>query len=338
MKQFYALLRARNLEFIRDRGSLIWTFAFPVLIIIGCAIAFAQPDNTVVRIGISGDIERLEALPLLQQDFVEVVAYGDRDTALDRVRHHQIDMLLVADDAIRYWVNGESAKGRAAVALLHAANSDAAPDIDGDQLSGQRIRYVDWVMPGVLAMNMMFSSLFGVGYVLVRYRQNGVLKRMQATPITPFTFLCAQLASRLLIVVAVNATIFIGCNVLLDILVLGSYLNLLLIAVLGALALTSLGLLVASRTASEEFAGGLLNACTWPMMIFSQVWFSLDNAPLWVANFAQLLPLTHVVSAGRAVMLEGAGLPDIGGHLSVLAIMTAVLLALAARLFRWQHD
>ncbi len=337
MKQFLALFKARNLEFIRDRGSLIWTFAFPVLIIVGCAVAFARPDDSVVSVGLVGDIDKLQALALLQQDYVETVVYSDRDKALSRVKHHQIDLLLeTGDDGTRYWVNGESARGRAAIALLNG--SAGADVIEGNELAGQRIRYVDWVMPGVLAMNMMFSSLFGVGYVLVRYRQNGVLKRMQATPVTPLQFLCAQLASRLLIVISVNVSIFIGCNALLDLLVLGSYFNLLLIAVFGALALTSLGLLVASRTASEEFAGGLLNACTWPMMIFSQVWFSLDNAPEWMTGAANVLPLTHVVSAARAVMVEGAGFADISGHLVTLGLMTVVLLAAAAALFRWQGE
>lgn len=336
MKQFLALLHARNLEFVRDRGSLIWTFAFPVLIIVGCAVAFARPDNSVVSIGLYGDIEVLQSLEFTQQPYVETTVYENRETALNRVRHHQIDLLLEGGDGFRYWYNPESAKAQAAMALL--ASQSAAVEFTGEAVAGQRIRYVDWVMPGVLAMNMMFSSLFGVGYVLVRYRQNGVLKRMQATPITPLQFLCAQLASRLLIVVSVNVVIFIGCNALLDLLVLGSYWHLLLIAVIGALSLTSLGLLVASRTASEEFAGGLLNACTWPMMIFSGIWFSLDKAPDWMHNVAAALPLTHVVGAARSVMVEGAGLADISGHLMVLLLMTVVLLGSAASLFRWQGE
>src|SRR5699024_7511585 len=204
---------------------------------------------------------------------------------------------------------------------------------EAGQLRGQRIRYVDWVLPGVLGMNIMFAALFGVGYVIVRYRQNGVLKRLQATPLTPLTFLAAQTASRLFIVLAVTVVIFVGCEWLLDILVLGSRWLLLWIALTGAMAMIALGLLISSRVASEELAGGLLNVTTWPMLLLSEVWFSLDTAPAWVRQLAELLPLTHIVHAARAVMVEGAGWAEIVPSLLTLLGMTALMLGLAAWLF-----
>ena len=193
-------------------------------------------------------------------------------------------------------------------------------------------------MPGVLGMNMMFASLFGIGYVIVRYRQNGVLKRLQATPVSALQFISAQMASRLTIVITINSAIFLGCYYLLDLLVSGSLLDLLLVNMLGACALLSIGLLVACRTASEELASGLLNLLTWPMMFFSQIWFSLENSPQWMQNFALLFPLTHIVDASRQIMIEGAGLSELLQPIIVLALMTAVGMVLAARLFRWSRD
>lgn len=331
MKAFLALLHARNLEFYRDRAALSWALVFPLLILVGCAIIFAEPDDHVFTVGLHGDSQALRQQEALDRPYLQLIDYDDLDRALQRVGHHQLDLLLSSTGQGRYWINPESARGR-------AARDSLAADLTGfkaGQLSGQRIRYVDWVLPGVLGMNIMFAALFGVGYVIVRYRQNGVLKRLQATPLTPLTFLAAQTTSRLLIVLAVTAVIFIGCEWLLDILVLGSRWLLLWIALAGALAMVALGLLISSRVASEELAGGLLNVTTWPMLLLSEVWFSLDTAPNWVQQLSGLLPLTHVVHAGRAVMVEGAGWAEVAPHLLALGAMTALMLGSAAWLFRW---
>ena len=191
---------------------------------------------------------------------------------------------------------------------------------------------------GVLGMNLMFGALFGVGYVIVRYRQNGVLKRLQATPISAMQFLSAQLGSRLLIVVLINGIIFAGCNLFLDLIVLGSYFNLFIITALGSVSMIAVGLLVACRTANEELAGGLLNVATWPMLFLSEVWFSLDDSPQWLQALADFMPLTHIVKATRKVMLDGATLLEVSDHLLWLAVLAGICLVLAASLFRWTKN
>lgn len=327
MKEFLAIFIARNIEFYRDRSALSWSFIFPLLIIIGCVFAFSKPDDSVFKVGTLGAIES----PWLQENYLQIIEYQTADDALQRIQHHQLDLLIKASQPPEYWINPESKKSLAAEQLLAAAH----PNWQQQQLSGRAVRYVDWVMPGVLGMNMMFGALFGAGYVIVRYRRNGVLKRLQATPITALQFLSAQMSSRLLIVAAVNAIIFIGCYMTLDLLVLGSLFDLLLILILGSLSMIAMGLLISCRTANEELAGGLLNAGSWPMMFLSDVWFSLDNAPTWMIWMADWLPLTHIVKAARAVMVEGASLGEISHHLLWLAVMTAVFIVLAAGLFRW---
>lgn len=336
MQHLLALIKARNIEFVRDRGALMWAVVFPLLIIVGCALAFSDEDQSVIKLGVVA--EQTPSLRLLDKDYVKVETVQQLASGQDQVRYHQLDLLLSQADngAVNYWVNPSSAKGEAALALLQSSDPEAV--LSAAELSGQAVRYVDWVMPGVLAMNMMFASLFGIGFIVVRYRQNGVLKRLQATPINAGQFIGAQMLSRLLIVVSINTTIFIGCKWALDIPVNGNYLLLLIILIMGALSLLSLGLLIASRTASEELAGGILNAATWPMMFFSEIWFSLQNAPVWMQTMAQFMPLTHAVQAGRAVMIQGASFADVSYHLIVLAGITLVCGTLAARLFRWTKD
>lgn len=335
MKEFLALFHARNKEFVRDRGSLSWNFLFPVMMIIGCAVAFSNPDTSVFKVGVHGDSESIKALPFMQESYVKTIDYANLDAALARVTHHQLDLLVSNEGSPRYWSNPASSSSLAAQTLFRQQSGDI---FEHSEQQGKAIRYVDWVLPGILGMNIMFGSLFGVGFVIVRYRQNGVLKRLQATPVTPMAFIAAQLASRIVIVMIINALIFLGCYWMLDLLVEGNIASLLFVSFCGALAMVSLGLLIAARTDSEEFAGGLLNMATWPMMFLSEVWFSLDQAPPWLHALSNMMPLTHIVSAARAIMLDGATLLDVSNHLLWLAALCVVFMMSAAKLFRWHNS
>jgi ABC transporter DrrB family efflux protein len=205
-------------------------------------------------------------------------------------------------------------------------------------VTGAAVRYIDWLLPGVLGMNMMFSCLFGVGYVVLRYRKSGFLKRLRATPLTAFEFLCAQVLSRLSLILTVTTILFVGISAITGLRSHGSLLLLALVAVLGALSMVALGLTVASAVASEELVGGLLNLLTWPMMLISGIWFSLEGTPRWVQWTAHAFPLTHVIEAARAVMLDGAGITQIAPNLIYLAATTLLFLGFGAWTFRWRSD
>ncbi len=330
MKQLLGFFLARTKEYYRDRGSLVWSFVMPPLIIAVVALAFSHEDPALFKVGIYPAATVPAAIS--QRSYIQPIHFDDLARAQQRIRHHQIDLLIVNDGAHHYFYNPESAKARVLQDLLHADSTSWK----AEAVSGRKVRYVDWVIPGILAMNLMFSGLFGVGYVIVRYRKNGVLKRLQAAPVSPYSFLAAQMLSRLVIMLAVSTTIFAISNYILDLLVLGSYWTLLLIALLGNLNILALGLLIASRLANEEVANSLLNLITFPMLLLSEIWFSLDEAPKWMSEVAQFLPLTHMVQAARAVMIEGATLADISHHLLILGLMTIVLLAAAAKIFRWR--
>lgn len=333
MKAFLALLIARNKEFYRDRASISWALILPIIIILAVAMAFSRTDQTLLKVGVLATTAATPALPEpLRKPYIQRVDYAEAAPALRRVRHHQLDLLLQYEHSQwHYWINRDSAKGDVLQALLRQAE----PAAQAETVEGRPVRYIDWAIPGVLGMNIMFGALFGVGYVIVRYRKMGVLKRLQATPITAFQFLAAQLVSRLLIIVTVSVLIYAGCNLFLDFLMLGSPWLLLVIALLGGFSMIALGLIVSSRTDNEELAGGLLNVATYPMLLLSEVWFSLDGAPPWMQAAAQVLPLTHMLDAARAVMLEGAGWAEVATHLAVLGAMSVVFLSVAALLFRW---
>jgi ABC-2 type transport system permease protein len=185
-------------------------------------------------------------------------------------------------------------------------------------------------------MNMMFSALFGVGYVVVSYRKNGVLKRMSVTPLRPWEFLTSQILSRMYLLLITTGVVFIGCKLIYGFQVRGSYLTLFLVFCLGGFSMISLALVVASRSGSEEFAGGILNLITWPMMFLSEVWFSLEGTEPWVQKAARIFPLTHMIDAARKIMNDGAGIREVYSQLIILACMSLAFLVIGSLLFKWQ--
>lgn len=336
IKRFLSILSARNKEFLRDRSALAWNILFPALIVAGFAFAFSGEGQDQYKVALYPSEGALHSQAsdtgFLHTKFIQFIPVTDLEHAKRKLEHHQFDMLLDLQARI-YWVNASSPNGYLLEKVLQGSSPE---EFSKQQVEGRQIRYVDWLLPGVLAMNMMFSALFGVGYVIVRYRKNGVLKRFKATPLTAFEFLAAQVISRLWIIMAITIFVFLGTDLFIDFTMNGSYLNLLLVFTLGAVCLISLALLSATRIASEELAGGILNLLSWPMMFLSGVWFSLEGIHPWLQQFALLLPLTHVINAARAIMIDGAGLTEISSSLVVLAGMSALFLAIGARYFKWE--
>ncbi|HAP42475.1 MAG: hypothetical protein A2087_02835 [Spirochaetes bacterium GWD1_61_31] len=341
IRQFKAMFKARTMEFVRDRGTFFWNLLFPLFLVFGIAFAFSGGEEKLYKIGTIGSAN--SELSILAMDQMQVILYGDAATALQKLERHQVDM-VIDFEAGQYAINHQSNKGRL-LRDLFVAQQAATVRIPGDApapafaertVSGLAARYIDWLVPGVIGMNMMFSSLFGVGYVLVRYRKNGVLKRFKATPVKALNFVSAQAASRLIIVLLTSVFVFVGSNFFLRFMMRGNYLTLLLLTTLGILCMIALGLVFAARLRSEELAGGLLNLITFPMLALSGVFFSLEGSPPILQTIAGLFPLTHFIAAARQVMLDGAGLLTIAPHLAYLAGFTAVCMLLSAALFKWE--
>lgn len=334
--RIYAIFQARNREFLRDRSTLAWNLMLPVMLMFGLSFAFGNDrDSYTVGVLQAGDEIQTADHAFLETRYIQFVPYEDLDQALKKVSRHQLDLLVEFGDRPRYWVNPDSSKGYFAEIALLQAGAGTAPMIDKEQITGDAVSYADWVLPGILGMNMMFSCLFGVGYVVVRYRKNGFLKRLRATPLTAFEFIAAQIASRMVLVLTITTFLYTGTHLLLGTRMEGSYFTLFLVAAAGAISLISLGLVVSARVTSEELAGGLLNLINWPMMLLSGVWFSLEGAGPAVRHVANIFPLTHILNSARAVMLDGATLTDVGPALLALTAMSVVFLAIGAKTFRW---
>jgi len=334
LKRFIAAFIARNREFLRDRTAVSWNIVMPVMIVMGFAFAFTTDSSDLFKVGLYGDVEQVkpsQQQPFLDTEHIQFIEISDLQGAVTKVERHQLHMVLDLYQS-RYWINQTSSEGY----ILERMLSNDSGGLKKQTVSGDAIRYVDWLAPGIFGMNIMFASLFGVGYSIVRYRKNGVLKRLRATPLTALEFLTAQVVSRLWLILLVTTLVYAGTNYIVGFRMYGSYLDLFLVLVAGTLCLISLGLIIAARMSSEEAANGILNLITLPMMILSGVWFSLEGSSTIVQKFALLLPLTHFNNAARAIMLDGATLVDVSGNMLTLVGMTLVCMSAAAYMFRWE--
>jgi len=344
-KRLWTIFKARNCEFFRDRAAFGWNFIFPFLIVAGFGIIFGDRSSSEYKIGIFPHPETEVSADEVQIPdgfrnlrYLKFIGYPTQAEGLNKLEHHKIDFLLkIGDLPYEYYVSDASPKGYVLEQMFKASLVPPGTRMPAEkkEIKTSAIRYIDWLFPGILAMNMMFSALWGVGYVVVRYRKNGVLKRLKVTPLTAFEYLSAQALSRIFLLMFTLTVVWIGCDLIFSFTVLGSYLNLFLVFCLGSLSLTALGLVLASRGTSEEFTTGILNFISWPMMFLSEVWFSLEGAPQWVKNAAQIFPLTHLLKAARKIMHDGAGLMDVGLEIIILTVMTLVFLTAGAGLFSW---
>ncbi len=331
MKKFYAIVHARTMEFVRDRGTLFWNLLFPLLLIVGFSFAFGGDDDALFKAAVIGDVPENASAFFDLSSVDKIVSTDTPEDAVSKVRQHQLDMLVDFNEGV-FYLNPEASSAE----VLRYFAVDMLPGLSEREAAGEPVRYIDWAVPGIIGMNMLFSCMFGVGFVIVRYRKNGVLKRMKATPITPFVFVTAQMGSRFVIALVSSVVIFTGTNLFLHFTMNGSWLLLLLITALAILCMISFGLIFAARIKSEELANGLMNIFSFPMMVFSGVFFSLEGSPELLQKFSKIFPLTHFVDGAREIMIDGSGLIDVLPQFAVLGAMTAAFLLAASLLFRWE--
>lgn len=334
---------ARNHEFFRDRAAFGWNFIFPFLLIIGFGLMFNDREYKQFKVGIFPAQATLEEVngttapdAFLTDPHIVTIPVDSFEAGKQKLLAHKIDLLLdIESKEHAYWINDSSPNGSLAEKIfLTSLLGDNLP-ARKETLEGYRARYLDWLFPGILAMNMMFSALWGVGYIVVRYRKNGTLKRLKATPLTAFEYLSAQILSRIFLLMFTLVIVWFGADVIFDFRVNGSLALVFFLFFLGGLNLSAMGLILAARGTSEEFTSGILNFISWPMMFLSEVWFSLEGTPEWLQQISAAFPLTHLLNGVRAVMNEGATFGDVQIECIILTVTTILFLVIASRIFSW---
>jgi ABC-type multidrug transport system permease subunit len=343
---FFQLLLARLREWAREPEVLFWVFGFPILLAIGLGIAFRNKPAEQILVGVvagPGADAVVAGLPN-EKGFQVRVASAEALAQSLRLGKTAITILPANPDVpaeTREYrfdpTRPESVLARERVddALQRAAGRQDAVEVSESLVSEPGARYIDFLIPGLLGMNIMSGSMWGVGFVLVDMRSRKLLKRLIATPMRKSQFLGAMMASRVLMVfVEMGLLLAFGCLAF-GMILQGSIALVATLSVLGALVFSGLGILVASRAKKVETVSGLMNLVMLPMFVLSGVFFSSDRFPEAVQPFVKALPLTALNDALRAVVLEGADLPSQFGRIGVLLLWGAVSFFLALRMFRW---
>ncbi|HZI92878.1 MAG TPA: ABC transporter permease [Patescibacteria group bacterium] len=336
------LLICRLREFFREPEAIFWVYGFPVLLAIGLGIAFREKPPDMVRV----DVDRTQAaaadrvLASLSARSGFLVEEHTAEECAARLRMGRTDITVVPGDGYQYVYDRsrpESVLARVRVddALQRAAGRQD-PVGTGDKLVTQPgSRYIDFLIPGLLGMNLMGGGLWGIGFVTVDMRVRKLLKRLVATPMRKTDFLISMIGSRMIFGLPEIILLLAAGTLLFQVMVRGSLLAVLFISMLGAVSFSGLGLLVACRAQKIETVSGLMNLVMLPMWLLSGIFFSSERFPAAAQPFIQALPLTMLNEALRAVILEGATLVSQLGRLGGLAAWGFVSFVLALRWFRW---
>src|SRR3984957_15920991 len=324
------LLWVRIIELKREPEVVFWVFIFPLLLAAGLGIAFRNKPADVTAVAIIDSAGAQKTLSMLQNSGERSTiraAILNRDDAFKAFHFGKYDLAIEsnADDSYTYYYDParpESVLSRAEIdaALQSAAGRKDVLATSSQSSSEPGSRYIDFLIPGLLGMNLMNSGMWGVGFALVEMRQRKLLKRFVATPMRRSDFLLALISSRLVLMV-IEVALVLGFGVLaFHMRVEGAILTILLLASLGAIAFGGLGLLTACRAEKLESVSGLMNLVMMPMWIFSGVFFSYQKFPAVALPFIKALPLTALNDALRATIIEGASLSSQSGRLLVLAL------------------
>ena len=342
---YAGLLGARMKELFREPEVIFWIFLFPVLLAFGLGIAFRNRsvDKVNVVFAEQAGSEHLQQLlksaPDSQRFNVQV---QPPEQAANSFRLGKVDLEIVPDGqgGAQYVYDPartESLLARNVVddALQTAAGRKPVFPSSSRVNSEPGSRYIDFLIPGLLGMNLMGSGMWGIGFALVDMRQRKLLKRFVATPMRRSDFLLALASSRLILMI-LELFIVLGFGVLMfHMRVMGSWPAILFVSCLGAMTFAGLGLLTASRAQKIETASGIMNVIMMPMWVFSGIFFSYERFPAKVIPLIRMLPLTALNDSLRAVILEGRTLASQTEPIVVLCLWGALSFVFAVRLFRW---
>lgn len=337
------LTLARMREFYREPEAIFWVFGFPIVLAFALGLAFRNRGPGELKVGVARSPAGGDSAVAATLDASAALAAAVLDSvaAQAQLRTGRIALLIVPGDPIVYRYDSTRTESRLARLEVDEALQRARGRTDPARVQDVRVtepgsRYIDFLIPGLLGMNLLGSGIWGVGFSVVQARSRKLLKRFMATPMRRSHYLLAFILSRLLFLFLEIAALVGFGWLMFGVGVRGSFTTLGLITVLGALSFAGLGLLVASRARTIEAVSGLMNLVMLPMWILSGTFFSYARFPEAMQPFVRALPLTGLNDALRAVMIDGTPLWRLGAPLGVVAGWGLVSFAVALKIFRWR--
>jgi ABC-2 type transport system permease protein len=346
-RRYHPLLNltlARVREFLREPEAVFWGYVFPLFLVVALGVAFRNRPVSSFRIAVEdGDQAESVAAALHRDARFRAIVCDEQEGRL-RLRTGRADAIIAVSgkSPARYEYYFDPTRTESVLArnaaddfLQRAAGRRDPVEVRDHEVNEPGGRYIDFLVPGLIGMGLMGGGLWGVGFAVVEMRIRKLLKRYVATPMKRSHFLAALVVSRLLFTVTEVLLLLVFARVIFGVASQGSYLAIGLLILLGSLAFSGIGLLLASRARTIEAISGLINAAMLPMWIGSGIFFSTERFPEAVQPALMLMPLTPLIHAVRSIMLEGASLLSLGTDVAIVAAWGCVSFVLALRWFRW---
>jgi len=334
----YQLTSTRFRLFLREPEAIFWVFIFPILLAVGLGIAFRNRPADVLPVAAT----TTQLTQALAADKGLSSTTMDESAGTHALAIGTIDLLAIQGPrGVVYKYDSTNPDARTARLLAERAIQIAAGQRDAVASQNEFVhetgaRYIDFVVPGLLGMNLMGSAIWGMGFAIVEARQKKLLKRMVASPMPRWQYMASFILSRLVMLV-IEVVVFVGfARLAFGVPIRGSLLDLGIICLITSLAFSALGLLVASRAKTMEAASGLMNLVMLPMWILSGVFFSATRFPAVIQPFVRALPLTAAIDALRSNMLQGIGLNQLVMPVGILLAWLVVPFAVTMKIFRWR--
>jgi ABC-2 type transport system permease protein len=341
----FELTSTRMKEFLREPEALFWVFAFPMLLAIALGLAFRAKGPDQIPVGVVAVSEADPAAGRAMDALKRAPGLLPRRFApaegREALRTGRISLLVEAGPPAVFHFDETRPDSRVARleaedALQRAGGRRDVMAVRAEKVTAKGSRYIDFLIPGLLGMNLMGSGIWSLAFSITTARSRRILKRLVATPMHRSQYLLAQILGRLIFLLP-EVTVLVGIGWLLfGVEVRGSILLLLLTCLLGAMSFCGIGLLIASRATTVEGASGLANVVLMPMWILSGVFFSSERFPDMVQPIIKALPLTALNQALRGIMTEGRGLAGVAPQLAILAAWGLASFAVALKIFRWR--
>ncbi len=360
MKQLLNLIKIHLKEFYREPGIIFWAILFPILMAWGLGAAFSKKDELIRTIALvnKNDDQAIKSLkpgePLLFDDNnratfqigneqLGVTTYrlqqSTWEEAILMLKRGKVSLILEQKKGgLEYHfdpINPEAQLSQLQISAYINNKSSVGGNEQISPLTQTGTRYVDFLVPGLMAMGIMMSCMWGISYSLIDKRMKKLMRRMVATPMKKANFLIAQFVARLLLNLMESGLLFLFAYLYFDLYIDGNPLALIIMIIVGNFAFTGIAILISSRTSNTQIGNGLINVVVMPMMILSGIFFSYHNFPDWMVSIIQKLPLTILADTIRGIFLEGAGLAEILTPVLVLLAISLVTFTTGLKVYKW---
>jgi len=339
---FVQLVLSHMRGYLREPEAIFWTYGFPLIMVVGLGLAFNSETPAPTEFTVAQGSWDNPLIQGIREDESFQISTLPMDDALSRLKTNKTVLVVSIGDSglVEYFFDPTNPAGSTARRVVDDAMQRLAGRRDAFRWTEQQTdapgsRYVDFLVPGLIGMNIMGAGLWGIGFSTVDLRVKNLLKRLVATPMKRSHFLLSLVSSRIVFFIPEMLFLLVAAHLIFGVPVAGSYVTIVLVAFAGSLTFSGLGLLTASRARRIESISGLMNLVMIPMWLGSGIFFSSERFPAFLQPFIQALPLTQLINALRAVILTGESLASQGRALVILSVWCLLSYLLALKFFRW---